>query len=211
MDRKITLRVMEDNEAAIRVIVTGHNPNMRHMSRTQRIDVSALNERYHAEDFRFVTCPSQFEAGDILTKACTDSRVWSRNLMSIGHFRKGTLISSGMINAVPALSGSVVSPEGPCPTRGVHFAHGSMRQPFNKIVSHCVENEIEIFQVSRDESQQAVMSLFDIGGNYNGCGLRNVRVMKVFPVNSRSPSCSLLGYRNLRLSVSSVRRLRINR
>ena len=118
MDRKITLRVMEDNEAAIRVIVTGHNPNMRHMSRTQRIDVSALNERYHAEDFRFVTCPSQFEAGDILTKACTDSRVWSRNLMSIGHFRKGTLISSGMINAVPALSGSVVSPEGPCPTRG---------------------------------------------------------------------------------------------
>ena len=69
LDRKITLRVMEDNEAAIRVIVTGHNPNMRHMSRTQRIDVSALNERYHAEDFRFVTCPSQFEAGDILTKA----------------------------------------------------------------------------------------------------------------------------------------------
>ena len=55
-----------------------------------------------------------------------------------------------------------------------------MRQPFNKIVSHCVENEIEIFQVSRDESQQAVVSLFDIGGNYNGCGLRNVRVMKVF-------------------------------
>ena len=96
---------MEDNEAAIRVIVTGHNPNMRHMSRTQRIDVSALNERYHAEDFRFVTCPSQFEAGDILTKACTDSRVWSRNLMSIGHFRKGTLISSGMLNAVPACPG----------------------------------------------------------------------------------------------------------
>ena len=187
LDRKITLRVMEDNEAAIRVIVTGHNPNMRHMSRTQRIDVSALNERYHAEDFRFVTCPSQFEAGDILTKACTDSRVWSRNLMSIGHFRKGTLISSGMINAVPALSGSVVSPEGPCPTRGVHFAHGSMRQPFNKIVSHCVENEIEIFQVSRDESQQAVMSLFDIGGNYNGCGLRNVRVMKVFPGKLKKP------------------------
>ena len=187
LDRKITLRVMEDNEAAIRVIVTGHNPNMRHMSRTQRIDVSALNERYHAEDFRFVTCPSQFEAGDILTKACTDSRVWSRNLMSIGHFRKGTLISSGMLNAVPALSGSVMSPEGPCPTRGVHFAHGSMRQPFNKIVSHCVENEIEIFQVSRDESQQAVVSLFDIGGNYNGCGLRNVRVMKVFPGKLKKP------------------------
>ena len=68
LDRKITLRVMEDNEAAIRVIVTGHNPNMRHMSRTQRIDVSALNERYHAEDFRFITCPSQFEAAIFLPR-----------------------------------------------------------------------------------------------------------------------------------------------
>ncbi|CAE7213840.1 unnamed protein product, partial [Symbiodinium sp. CCMP2592] len=89
LGRRFRLRVMEDNEAAIRVIITGHNPNMRHMSRTQRIDISALNERYHAGDFLFVTCPSQFEAGDILTKACTDAKVWGRNLMSIGHFRKG--------------------------------------------------------------------------------------------------------------------------
>ncbi|CAE7242240.1 unnamed protein product [Symbiodinium sp. CCMP2592] len=89
LGRRFRLRVMEDNEAAIRVIITGHNPNMRHMSRTQRIDISALNERYHAGDFVFVTCPSQFEAGDILTKACTDAKVWGRNLMSIGHFRKG--------------------------------------------------------------------------------------------------------------------------
>ena len=42
LDRKITLRVMEDNEAAIRVIVTGHNPNMRHMSRTQRMTFQPL-------------------------------------------------------------------------------------------------------------------------------------------------------------------------
>ncbi|CAE7541323.1 JNK [Symbiodinium sp. CCMP2592] len=98
LGRRFRLRVMEDNEAAIRVIITGHNPNMRHMSRTQRIDISALNERYHAGDFLFVTCPSQFEAGDILTKACTDAKVWGRNLMSIGHFRKGTLISSGMLS-----------------------------------------------------------------------------------------------------------------
>ncbi|CAE7655522.1 unnamed protein product [Symbiodinium sp. CCMP2592] len=74
LGRRFRLRVMEDNEAAIRVIITGHNPNMRHMSRTQRIDISALNERYHAGDFLFVTCPSQFEAGDILTKACTDAK-----------------------------------------------------------------------------------------------------------------------------------------
>ena len=94
--RKFSLHVMEGNEAAIRVIVTSHNPNMRHMSRTQRVDISALNERYHAEDFRFVTCPSELEAGDILTKACTDAKLWTRNLMSLGHFRKGTLIDLGL-------------------------------------------------------------------------------------------------------------------
>ena len=137
LNRKITFRVMEDNEAAIRVIVTGHNPNMRHMSRTQRIDVSALNERYHAEDFRFITCPSQFEAGDILTKACTDSRVWSRNLMSIGHFRKGTLISSGMLNAVPALPGFVARAEGPCPTRG-----------YISRTDRCVVHKIELLRTA---------------------------------------------------------------
>ncbi|CAE7222918.1 GABBR2 [Symbiodinium sp. CCMP2592] len=128
LGRRFRLRVMEDNEAAIRVIITGHNPNMRHMSRTQRIDISALNERYHAGDFLFVTCPSQFEAGDILTKACTDAKVWGRNLMSIGHFRKGTLISSGMLSAAPALPAlpSV------CPTRGVHLETG--HTPFNDFI-----------------------------------------------------------------------------
>ncbi|CAE6962770.1 unnamed protein product [Symbiodinium sp. CCMP2592] len=128
MGRRFQLRVMEDNEAAIRVVITGHNPNMRHMSRTQRIDISALNERYHAGDFLFVTCPSQFEAGDILTKACTDAKVWGRNLMSIGHFRKGTLISSGMLSAAPALPAlpSV------CPTRGVHLETG--HSPFNDFI-----------------------------------------------------------------------------
>ncbi|CAE7380708.1 unnamed protein product, partial [Symbiodinium sp. CCMP2592] len=128
LGRRFRLRVMEDNEAAIRVVITGHNPNMRHMSRTQRIDISALNERYHAGDFLFVTCPSQFEAGDILTKACTDAKVWGRNLMSIGHFRKGTLISSGMLSAAPALPAlpSV------CPTRGVHLETG--HSPFNDFI-----------------------------------------------------------------------------
>ena len=46
LGRGSCLRVMEDNNAAIRIIVSGHNPNMRHTSRTQRIDISALNERY---------------------------------------------------------------------------------------------------------------------------------------------------------------------
>ena len=79
-------------------------------------------------DFLFVACPSQFEAGDILTKACTDAKVWGRNLVSIGHFRKGTLISSGMLSAAPALP---VRPS-VYPTRGVLLGTGTT--PFNMFI-----------------------------------------------------------------------------
>ena len=147
MNRKFSLHVMEDNEAAIRVIVTGHNPNMRHMSRTQRIDISALNDRYHAEDFRFVTCPSEFEAGDILTKACADAKVWTCNLMSIGHFRKGTLIDLGILTAVPAVSRALTAQRpGARPTMGVHFERGATS--FNHIAHQCHAEGISLVQVS---------------------------------------------------------------
>ena len=61
LKRKLQLRLMEDNAAACRVLITGRNPSMRHMSRTQRIDVAWLSERYVAGDFRFVDCPSDFQ------------------------------------------------------------------------------------------------------------------------------------------------------
>ena len=158
MNRKFSLHVMEDNEAAIRVIVTGHNPNMRHMSRTQRIDISALNERYHAEDFRFVTCPSEFEAGDILTKACTDAKVWTRNLMSIGHFRKGTLIDLGILTAVPAVSRALAAQRpGARPTRGVHFERGATS--FNHIAHQCHAEGISLVQVSAHPNPKVTVVL----------------------------------------------------
>lgn len=43
------IRVLEDNVAACRIIVT--------VSRTQRIDIAWLNERYNDKVFRFIACP----------------------------------------------------------------------------------------------------------------------------------------------------------
>ena len=48
------INVLEDNESACRIVITGNNPNMRYMSRTQRIDISWLNERFNDGIFRFV-------------------------------------------------------------------------------------------------------------------------------------------------------------
>ncbi len=83
------IRVSEDNDAVSRIIINGRNPSMRHMSRTQRIDVAWLNERLASGEFRFVTCPSKFQAADRMTKFFTDVIVWKRNLMLIGHFTSG--------------------------------------------------------------------------------------------------------------------------
>ena len=87
LDKNMTIRLMEDNSAACRIVITGRNPSMRHMSRTQRIDVAWLNERYSEKTFVFVECPTEYQAGDIMTKHFTDSKVWDRNLSLIGHFR----------------------------------------------------------------------------------------------------------------------------
>jgi hypothetical protein len=72
------------------------------MSRTQRIDISWLNERYSDGDFEFIDCPSEYQAADIFTKFFTDGKVWTRNLRLIGIFGKKVLISQGAKDACPA-------------------------------------------------------------------------------------------------------------
>jgi len=72
------------------------------MSRTQRIDIAWLNERYSEGVFRFVDCPSEYQAGDIFTKHCIDSVVWSRNLMLIAHFTRDQLIRAGSLKVCAA-------------------------------------------------------------------------------------------------------------
>ena len=83
--------VLEDNESACRIVITGNNPNMRYMSRTQRIDISWLNERFNDGIFRFFACPSHYQGADISTKACIDKVVWNRNLHTLGMFLAGYL------------------------------------------------------------------------------------------------------------------------
>lgn len=48
----MAVALMEDNSAAGGVVITGRNPSMRHMSRTQRMDIAWLNERYIGKNFQ---------------------------------------------------------------------------------------------------------------------------------------------------------------
>lgn len=103
LGRKLTVYLMEDNEAACRIVITGRNPNMMHASRTQRIDITWLNERFAERSFQFINCPTEFQAADILTKRCTDAKLWRRELMLMGIFEKGQLYKLGALYVCPAI------------------------------------------------------------------------------------------------------------
>jgi hypothetical protein len=94
LGKQLSIRLMEDNAAACRVVITGRNPSMRHMSRTQRIDVAWINERYVEKSFFFIECPSEYQAGDLMTKHFTDAKVWSRNLHLVGHLDDSVFVKA---------------------------------------------------------------------------------------------------------------------
>jgi hypothetical protein len=114
LGRKLTIKLMEDNSAACRIVITGRNPSMRHMSRTQRIDVAWLNERFAEKTFAFVECPTECQAGDLMTKHFTDARVWKRNLHLVGHL-EDHVFASAFIKAKPvaAAEASLTEDEDP--------------------------------------------------------------------------------------------------
>ena len=44
LDRSVVLKFWEDNDAAIKIMLSGRNPTMRHMARTHRVDTMWLHE-----------------------------------------------------------------------------------------------------------------------------------------------------------------------
>ncbi len=84
--QKIT--VAEDNQAAVRIIISGKNPNMRYLSRTQRVDIARLNQFYSDSLFEFKDCPTEFQAANMMTKAISDGKEWHRDMCNTGHFEQ---------------------------------------------------------------------------------------------------------------------------
>ena len=145
--KPVTVNCMEDNEAACRIIITGNNPNMRCMSRTQRIDTSWLNEVYNEQIFRFVACPSHYQGADILTKACVDKVTWGRNLQTLGMFNPGFLEKFISHPTLP-----VVKPAAPVlpPIRGVRM-ETDQNSFFNKFIQ-LAESSYMVFDIVEDRS-----------------------------------------------------------
>ena len=63
----------EDNTTMIRVMETGRNFQMRYTTRTQRLPIAWMHERFKADDLVLAYELSARMAADIFTKAFTDA------------------------------------------------------------------------------------------------------------------------------------------
>ncbi len=69
--------VFEDNDAVIKMIIKGRSPNMRHVSRTHRVDLDWLYERIKEDrgiNIRYVATLKQI--ADILTRGVFTVMQW---------------------------------------------------------------------------------------------------------------------------------------
>ena len=71
--------VMEDNDAIIKMTITGRSPTQRHVARTHRVDLDWLFERVRTDPailIRYVGTSDQI--ADILTKGGFAEVVWKK-------------------------------------------------------------------------------------------------------------------------------------
>ena len=101
LGRKVTLTLLEDNQACLQIVKTGKNPALRHIHRTHGVSASALHHVFYPDDpaeespiykIRGVETEKQF--ADLFTKGFTKPLEWSRAIANVGlrRPRRGTAI-----------------------------------------------------------------------------------------------------------------------
>ena len=67
---------IEDNQATIRILENGKSPTFRHTDKTQRVNLSWLEEQFKRRWYKLVHGPTQLQAADIFTKPFANSEKW---------------------------------------------------------------------------------------------------------------------------------------
>jgi hypothetical protein len=104
LGKKVKVIFMEDNSAAIRVMETGKNPTMSHMSRTHGVSVKFLHECLSNGLIEVRHCHTTLMAADIFTKAFTSQDRWFNACLNIGVVTDGTLVPNASALVASQLS-----------------------------------------------------------------------------------------------------------
>ena len=87
------MKVLEDNEAVIKMTVKGRSPKLRHVARTHRIDLDWLFERVREDPGVFIKYIStKTQLADMLTKGAFSAHQWQAlcHLVQIGPPQKSS-------------------------------------------------------------------------------------------------------------------------
>ena len=69
LKRTVLCILKEDNEACIKILISGYSLAMRHIERTHKYNLSQASEILRLEGFQLEYCPTDKQLGDFLTKA----------------------------------------------------------------------------------------------------------------------------------------------
>ena len=101
------LKVFEDNEAVIKMIIKGRSPTMRHVSRTHRVALDWLFDRINLDSkIQIKYMDTKNQLADILTKGSFTRDEWNHLLclFNISHF-SSTTCSAAMAKRIQQESG----------------------------------------------------------------------------------------------------------
>ena len=82
---KFKVRVMEDNQATITILLTGSSNTMRHTERTQKVSFAWLRQQFEFGNFLMLNADTREQVADIFTKPFTDRPKWQHALRLIAH------------------------------------------------------------------------------------------------------------------------------
>ena len=84
LNRRTELLLLEDNESTYQIIKTGRNPTMRHIQRTQGVNVAWLHDLFTKGLFTMMYTSSESQCADLFTKAFKEGHRWDEAVAKIG-------------------------------------------------------------------------------------------------------------------------------
>ena len=138
---------VEDNQATIRILENGKSPTFRHTDKTQRVNLSWLEEQFKRRWYKLVHGPSMLQAADILTKPFVSAEKWrlAVKLLALTPTKKAT-----PQKALASATEAIIPPSIAAPSTGGPAAKSDTKR---LIVEVCCHPESKLSQTNRKWSE----------------------------------------------------------
>ena len=134
---------VEDNQATIRILENGKSPTFRHTDKTQRVNLSWLEEQFKRRWCKLVHGPSMLQAADILTKPFVSAEKWKLAVKLLAITPTKTVTPQ---KALASATEAVLPPSTAAPSTGGPAAKSDTKR---LIVEVCCHPESKLSQTNR--------------------------------------------------------------